>query len=74
MRPTGIFASNTKVCLTKTPAYEKGKLKNTAALRVPQRTVRPEQIDFLTKQKTSIMDNISKTNNFNFSNKLISNN
>jgi hypothetical protein len=49
MRPTGIFASNTKVCLTKTPAYEKGKLKNTAALRVPQRTVRPEQIDFLTK-------------------------
>jgi hypothetical protein len=24
MRPTGIFASNTKQCLTKTTAYEKG--------------------------------------------------
>jgi hypothetical protein len=69
MRPSGIFASNTKQCVTKTTAYEKGKLKE------KDRYSRPEQTKFLTKQTTSIMDKISKTNNFlNFSNKLITNN
>jgi hypothetical protein len=69
MRQTGIFASNTKLCITKNTAYEKGKLKE------KDRYLRPEQKKFLTKQTTSIMDNISKTNNLsNFSNNLITNN
>jgi len=68
MRQTGIFASNTNACLTKPTAYEKGKLKE------KDRYSRPEQTNFLTKQATSIMDNISKTNYLNFLNHLITNN
>jgi hypothetical protein len=69
MRPAGIFASNTKQCLTKTTAYEKGNNRMQAGTSGQLN----KQISQQTKT-TSIMDNAFKTNNLIFQNNLILNN
>jgi hypothetical protein len=68
MRPTGIFASNTNLCLIKTTAYEKGNNRMQAG------TSGQLTHNFLQQNKPSKMDKAFKTNILIFQNNLILNN